>query len=175
MRKLNRVRPVLCVWDGEHFIPLPRFKRLCDQQFCVHEEYALIPSEERSMTSHRGYFAQVKEAWKNLSEEFDGRFPTPEHLRAWALVQTGYATEASYVLDSENEAKHLAVMLRRMSPLAVIRISDRVVQHFEAESQSVSAMRRERFEASKKAVLELVASMANTTERELRENAGRSA
>lgn len=175
MRKPNRVKPILAVWNGEHFIPLPRFKRLCDQQFEVSEEYALIPSEERSMTSHRGYFASVKEAWKNLAEEFDGRFPTAEHLRSWALVQTGYATEANYVMDSDKEAAQLAVMLRRLSPLAVIRVSENVVQHFEAESQSVSAMKKERFEASKKAVLDLVSSMARTTPAELRKNAGRSA
>lgn len=175
MKKPNRIRPVACIWTGEHFVPLPRFKRLCDQQFEVHEEYALIPSEERSISSHRGYFAQVKEAWENLDEEFDGRFPTPEHLRAWALVQTGYATEASYVMDSDKDAKQLAVTLRRLSPLAVIRVSEGVVTHWEAESQSVHAMKKERFEASKKAVLDLVAPMANTTERDLRKNAGRSA
>lgn len=175
MRKPNRIRPVECVWDGDHFIPLPRFKRLCDQQFVVHEEYALIPSEERSMTSHRGYFAQIHEAWKNLAEEFDGKFPSSESLRAWALVQTGYATETNYVMDSENDAKQLAVTLRRLSPLAVIRVSGNVVQHFEAESQSVPSMKKERFAESRKAVLELVSSMARTTPSELRKNAGRSA
>lgn len=175
MKKPNRIRAVQCVWTGEHFVPLPRFMRLCDQQFCVHEEYALIPSEERSMTSHRGYFAQVKEAWKNLAEEFDGRFPTAEHLRSWALVQTGYATESTFVMDNEAEAKNLAISLRRMSPMAVLRVSGNVVQHFEAESQSVHAMKKERFEASKKAVLDLVSSMARTTPTELRRNAGRSA
>jgi hypothetical protein len=175
VKKPNRIRPVECVWNGDHFIPLPRFKRLCDQQFVVHETYAIIPSEERSMTSHRGYFAQIHEAWKNLAEEFDGKFPSSEALRAWALVQTGYATEANYVMDSENDAKQLAVTLRRLSPLAVIRVSGNVVQHFEAESQSVRSMKKERFAESCKAVLELVSSMARTTPSELRKNAGRAA
>lgn len=175
MKKPNRIRPVLCTWDGEHFIPLPRFKRLCDQQFCVHEEYALIPSEERSMKSHNGYFASVAEAWKNLAEEFDGRFPSDTHLRSWALVQTGYATESNFVMDSSDEAMRLAASLRRKSPYSVIRVSGNVVQEFEPESQSIKAMKKERFEASKKAVLELVSSMARTTPAELRKNAGRSA
>jgi hypothetical protein len=174
MQKPNRIKPILCVWTGENFVPLPRFMRLCDQQFEVNEEYPLIPSEERSMNSHRGYFAQVKEAWKNLDEEFDGRFPTEEHLRSWALVQTGYATESNFILDSDKQALNLAVSLRRRSPLSVIRVSGNVVQCFDPESQSVHAMKRERFEASKKAVLELVSSMARTTPSELRKNAGRS-
>lgn len=175
MRKSNRIRAVACVWTGEHFVPLPRFKRLCDQQFEVHEEYALIPSEERSMSSHRGYFAQVKEAWKNLDEEFDGRFPSEEHLRSYALVKTGFATYSAFPCKSETTAIDLAISLRRRSPFSVIRVSGDVVECWDPESQSVKAMKKEKFEASKKAVLGLVASMANTTERDLRKNAGRSA
>ncbi len=181
MKKPLRIRPVVFIWTAEGtMVPLPRFKRLCDQQFAVHEEYPLIVSEERSMSSHRGYFAEVAEAWKNLAEEhtLDGhgnvRFPTPEHFRAWALVETGYCTETNYVMDSPKEARQLGITLRRLSPLAIIRISGNVVKHFEPESQAVAAMKKERFEAAKKAVTELVASMANTTPKELKKNAGRS-
>lgn len=174
-KKLQRIRPVGCIWDGQHFIPLPRFKRLCDQQFEVFEEYALIPSEERSMSSHRGYFAQLNEAFKNLAEEYANGYPSSEHLRSAALIECGYCTETDYVMDSPKDARQLGVALRRMSPLSIIRIRGNVVKHFEAESQSVAAMRKERFEASKRAVLEIVASMARTTPAELKKNAGRSA
>ncbi len=175
MKKPNRIRAVACVWTGEHFVPLPRFKRLCDQQFEVSEEYALIPSEERSMSSHRGYFASVKEAWKNLAEEFDDRFPTEEHLRSYALVKTGFATYSAFPCKDEESATDLAVSLRRRSPFSVIRVSGDVVECWDPESQSVKAMKKEKFEASKKAVLDLVSSMARTTPAELRKNAGRSA
>lgn len=175
IKRRRRPRPVACVWTGEHFVPLPRFKRLCDEQFEVHEEYPLIVSEERSMSHHRGYFASVREAWKNLAEEYGTRFPSPDHLRAWALVECGYATETDYVMDSAKDARKLALALRKMSPLAVIQISGNVVKHFEAESQSVPAMKKERFDASSRDVLQLVASMARTTPTELKKNAGRDA
>lgn len=127
------------------------------------------------MSSHRGYFAQVKEAWKNLSEEFDGQFPSAEYLRAWALVETGYATESKFVMDTAKDAKQLAIALRKTSPMAVIRVSGNVVMYWEAESQEVASMKKERFAASSKAVLELLSSMARTTPTELRKNAGRAA
>ena len=38
------------------------------------------------MSAHRGYFAQIKEAWDNLAEEYANGYPSPEHMRAAALV-----------------------------------------------------------------------------------------
>jgi hypothetical protein len=175
VKKPLRIRPVAFVWNGEHMIPLPRFKRLCDQQFDVNEEYALIVSEERSMARHRGYFAQVREAFDNLAEEYANGYPSPEHLRAAALVEAGYCTETNFVMDTPKDAKLLAITLRKLSPLAIIRISGNVVKHFEPESQSVAAMKKERFNASVKAVLEIVSSMARTTPAELKKNAGKAA
>jgi hypothetical protein len=175
MKKPLRIRPIACVWTGEHMVPLPRFKRLCDQQFEVNEEYPLIISEERNMSQHRGYFAAVKEGFDNLAEEYANGYPSPEHLRSAALVEAGYCTETSYVMDSPKDAKQLGIALRRLSPLAIIRISGNVVKHFEAESQSVREMKKPRFEASCRAVLEVIASMARTTPAELKKNAGRAA
>lgn len=174
-KRPHRPRPVVFVWTGEHMVPLPRFQQLCDRQFAVHEEYALVIMEERSQASHNHYFAALTEAWKNLAEEYAADFPTMESLRHWALVQTGYCTETSYATKDNAEAKKLAVSLRRASPYAVLQVRRDVVMHFEAESQSRPAMKKERFEASKADVLELVASMARTTPAALKKNAGRSA
>ena len=175
VKRPRRPRPILFVRVDNHMVPLPRFQRLFDEQFAINEEYPLMISEERSMSSHRGYFAQVKEAWDNLAEEYANGYPTPEHLRSAALIEAGYCTETSFVMDTPKDAKELGVALRRMSPLSIIRIRGNVVKHFEAESQSVPAMKKERFEASKKAVLEIVSGMSRTTPAELKKNAGRSA
>ena len=174
-KKVFRPRPVVCVWEGDVFRPLPRFQQLCDRQFAVHEEYPLMIVEERSQASHNHYFAAVAEAFNNLSEEWENRFPTSEHLRAWSLVQEGYCTENTYVCSTPAEARKLAATLRQLAPLSVISLKGNVVQHFVPESQSQMAMKKERFEASKAAVLARVASMARTTPAQLRNNAGRSA
>ena len=170
-----RPRPVLFVWDGDVMTPLPRFRQLCDKQFAVHEEYALSIVENRSQASHNHYFAAVADAFSNLAEEFNGQFPTPEHLRAWALVQCGYSTETDTVCDSPAEARKLGAVIRRYSPYAIMKISGNVLKIFEPESQSHAAMKKERFEASKADVLALVSGMARTTPAELKKNAGRSA
>lgn len=175
MKKLRRPRPILFVRIDNHMVPMPRFQRLFDEYFAVNEEYSLIISEERNMAQHRGYFAQVRDAWKTLAEEFDGRFPTPEHLRAHALVEAGYCFETDYVMDSPKEARKLAADLRRMNPYSIIRLSGNIVKHFEPESQSVPAMKKERFEASCRAVLDIVSAMSRTTPAQLRKNAGRAA
>jgi hypothetical protein len=177
-KKNQRSRPAVFVWDGDHMIPLPRFKLLCDRQFVVHEEYVLEPVVNRSMASHNHYFAALGDAWDNLAEEFDGKFPTPEHLRAHALVKTGWCTETDTVCDTPKEAKSLAALIRRLSPYAVIQISGNVVKVFEPVSQQMhgpNAMRKEAFEDSKNDVLNYVAGMTHSTPRELKKNAGRSA
>lgn len=176
MKKPQRIRPVVCVWteDGT-FVPLPRFRKLCDAQFDIHGEYPLIPSEERSMSQHRAYFAQVNECFKNLPHEYDGQYPSADHLRSWALVQTGYCSETDYPMDSEKAARRLAIDLRRMNPYSIIKVSGAVVKHFEPESQATRAMGKEKFEASCRAVLELLISMVGAKPAELRKNAGRAA
>lgn len=170
-----RPRPVVFVWTGDHMVPLPRFQRLCDQQFAVHEEYPLAIVENRNMASHNAYFAQLSTAFDNLAEEHAKRFLDAEALRSWALVQTGYCTEVDHVADGPAEARKLALTMRRYSPYAIIKVSGNVVKVFEPLSQSVAAMKKQPFEDSKRAVLELVASMARTTPAELKKNAGRSA
>lgn len=176
MKKPRRERAVVCVWTPEGtFVPLPRFRRLCDEQFAVHEEVPLIRFENRNMSQHRGYFAQVNECFKNLPHEYDGQYPSAEHLRSWALVQTGYCTETDYPMDSEKAARRLAIDLRRMNPYSIIKVSGAVVKHFEPESQATRSMGKEKFEASCRAVLELLISMVGAKPAELRKNAGRAA
>lgn len=174
-QKPFRPRPVVCVWDGDVMVPLPRFKQLCDRQFVVHEEYPLQIVENRSQASHNHYFAALEEGFANLNEKDAKRFPSAEHLRSWALVQSGYSTENDTVCDSPAEARKLAATIRRYSPYAIMKVSGNVLKIFEPESQSMAAMKKERFEASKNDVLNIVSAMARTTPAELKKNAGRSA
>lgn len=156
-------------------VPLPRFRRLCDQQFAVHEEYVLVILEERSHASHNHYFAAVKEGFDNLAEEWAVRFPSREHLRKWCLVQEGYCTMRDVACQDDNEALKLATVVRQLNEYAVIVVSGNVVKIFEPFSQSRPAMKKDEFEESKRKVLDRIASMSRTTASELNRNAGRSA
>jgi hypothetical protein len=175
MKKPLRVRPIAFVRVDNHLVPLPRFQRAFDEQYAVNEEYALIKSEERNMTRHRGYFAQVKEAFKNLDEAYANGYPSPDHLRADALIEAGYCSMDQFECKSHEEALRIARRFRREIPLARIRVREDLVIIYEAKSQSVASMGREEFDASCRKVLHIVASMARTTPAELKKNAGRSA
>jgi hypothetical protein len=172
---MARPRTVFCEWDGEVFRPRPSFMPYCNREFVVGETYPMAPVEERSRSSHDHYFAALTEAWRNLSEENAKHFPTAEHLRKWALVQCGYCTETNYVMLNQQEARKLAMGIRVRDEYAVIRVHGNVVQVWDAESQSMAAMKKDRFQLSKWEVLDLVASMARTTRGQLVRHAGRSA
>lgn len=173
-------RAVVFVWDGDHMIPLPRFRKMCDQMFAVHEEYPLAVLENRSMKSHNAYFAQIDEAWQNLPEDIAPRFPSPEHLRAQALVDTGWCDEETTIFDTPQDAQKFARAIREnqkrtRSPITIIRVKGNIVQEFRPMSQSTASMKKQPFEESKKAVLDYILGLIGTTARELRQNAGRSA
>lgn len=160
-------RPLYFTWDGDAMIPRERERRVCDDRFVVGAIYALAVQEDRSAASHRHYFASIREAWLNLNEADSARFPTPEHLRKYSLISTGYADERSIVCASKAEALRVASFIRPIDDFAVVVARDGVVKIFTAKSQSQRAMGKADFQASKDAVLSFVANMISVTVREL--------
>lgn len=164
--------PIPMQWDGEHFAPAsPRWAALCDQHFVVGQVYPLEVREERSPASHRGYFAAINEAHQNLSEEQTARWPTPDHLRRFALIKTGYADERSVVCPTEAVARRMAAFMRPLDSYAVIECAGCVVRAWTAKSQSMRAMDKATFQRSKTAVLEYAASLIGTTAERLSSHA----
>lgn len=170
-----RPRPIPFVWDGRSMVPLDRSRPLCDRQFRLGQEYSLIPHEPRSHATHAHFFAAVSDGWNNLREDDAKRFPSSEHLRRWALIKAGYADEHSIVCESERKARNMGALCRTLDEYAVITVRGNVLRVYTAQSQSHHAMDRETFQASKQAVLEIIAAMIQVTPKKLAENAGRSA
>lgn len=146
-------------WDGEAMIPLPRMAKACDREFVVGEQYRLEVHEERSAKSHSHYFACVGEAWKNLPENLAEHFPSPDHLRKFALIKRGFFDERSVVCATPQEAERVAAFVKPMDDYAVISASGAMVQVFTAKSQSVRAMGKREFQTSKDAVLEYLSAL----------------
>lgn len=167
--------PIRCLWDGEAFVPERRFGPLCDRHFIVGEAYPLVVQEQRSQASHSHYFAALHDAWANLPEHLAERFVTAEHLRRYALIKAGYRDERTIVAASKAEALRLAAFVRPMDEFAVVTVSEAVVTVYTAKSQSLRAMGRADFQASKDAVLGIVADMIGTAPATLRREAGRAA
>ena len=161
---------ILAEWDGDAFIPRSAFKKRCDEAFTVGERYRMEVIEERSQRSHSHYFACVHDAWLNLPEDQAERFPTAEHLRKWALIKSGFRDERSIVAASKAEAHRIAGFIRPMDEYAVAVVRDACILVYTAKSQSKRAMGAKTFQASKIAVLDILASMVGTTAQALAEN-----
>ena len=181
-------------------VPHPRYGNVVKRQFHDGEKYALAPVEERSMASHNQYFAALNDGFNNLPERVafemgkDGKFkfdeqghriprwPTAEHVRKWLLIESGWYEEKDFDFDSQSQAKRLGAFIRVEDVYA--RIGTRQVEDAQgrpiwkviirrARSQSLTAMGKEDFQASKKAVLDLVEAMIGVKPGSLMKEAGR--
>lgn len=140
-------------------VPLVRFRRLCDRQFVVHEQYQLIVHQPRSRESHNHYFACIQTAWENLPDEIAPNFLSPEHLRKWCLVRAGYADETVIECADKAAAKKLLKLWKRKDEYAVVVLRESVAKIYTAQSQRVAEMGKRKFEESKEAVLKVVSDL----------------
>lgn len=151
--------PLRYQWDGEAMKVLPRFQRQADRQFVVGEVYTLAADWERSRRSHNHYFACINHAWLNLPERIAPRFPSPEHLRKWDLISTGYADMRETVCDTPDAARRIAAFIRPMDAYAVVEVVGNAVRIWTAQSQSLQAMKKKTFQESKDAVLGILSDL----------------
>src|SRR5579862_9022343 len=162
-------------WDGEAMRPLPAFARLAAARYGKGKVVALAPAEARSSPSHRHYFACLRLAWINLPEAYAWRFPTEEHLRKYALIKAGFRDERSIVAASVAEARRIAAFIRPIDDYSIVTVEGCVIIQFTAKSQSLTAMGKQRFEASKEAVLGILSQMIGVDPERLGEAGRRSA
>ncbi len=173
---MKDLQPAVFVWLDNAMVPLASSLPLCIRQFTDGEEYRLTVEEERSVASHKHYFAAIHEAWQNLPEHLAERFPNAERLRHWALVKCGYAAEQSIVLETTRDAERFAEYVAEYrGDDTFVQRSGNVIKIWTAKSQSTRAMDKDEFQASKTAVLDLLSDMIGTSVTELKKNAGKAA
>lgn len=151
------IPPIPFRWDGEAMIP--RHPRRADKVFVVGQDYMLVELEERSQASHSHQFAWVKEAWKTLPENLADAYPTPDHLRRRALIKAGYYHETLIDAGSNAAALRVASFARGEDQFAYVVVRGPLVVVRKAESQAMRAMGKERFQASKQAILEVISGL----------------
>lgn len=157
---------IAAMWDGEHFAPLGRYRKVCDQDFVVGQVYTLETVLERSGNTHRHFFARVHDLWLTLPEGVAERFPSSEHLRKFALIKAGYADQRSVVCANEHEAWKVASFVAPIDSYAVVEVTQNIVTIYSAQSQSLKAMDAKRFQQSKTAVLDIISDMLGVTRTE---------
>jgi hypothetical protein len=152
-------------WNGEAMIPL--HPRRADKTFVVGQRYSLVQYEERSSASHNHEFAWLKESWLSLPEHLADKFPSPEHLRKFALIRAGYSDSHTITCRSKAEATRVAAFIRPIDEFAVVVVQGTTVTRFTAKSQSKRAMGAKEFYESKERIMEVVARMLNVEPQEL--------
>jgi hypothetical protein len=159
------IHPMLFDWNGESMVP--RHPRRADKEFVVGECYSLIQQEERSAASHRHEFAWLKESWLSLPEHLADKFPSPEHLRKFALIRAGYSDSHTITCRSKAEATRVAAFIRPIDEFAVVIVQGTTVTRYTAKSQSKRAMGAKEFYESKERIMEVVARMIGVKPQEL--------
>jgi len=172
---MTNLPPIHCTWTGEAWEPLKRHHNICNAELVVGQVYPLILHEDRSDASHKHEFAWLREAWLNLPEHLADQFPSPEHLRKRALIDSGFCNQEIIDAGSNASAIRVASLVRSMDDFALVIVRGPAVVIRRAKSQSRRAMDRTEFQASKTAVMETVAAMLSVTPDDLKRNAGRAA
>jgi len=151
--------PIPCTWTGAAFMPINRQHNLANAHYGVGEVVLLAPVEERSHASHAHEFAWLKEAWLSLPENLADEFPTPEHLRKRALIMAGFHDETVIDAGTNAAALRVASHLRKKDEFAAVVVRGPIVVERVAKSQSRRMMKKAEFQASKTAIMEVVAQM----------------
>lgn len=157
--------PLVVHWDGEAMVPIGRFKAQADRDLVVGEKYIICEYKDRSGASHRHYFAMLREYWQNLHEDFQNApwAKTPEHLRAYALIKTGWCKTNTAVFDNEMDAQKslqiaswVAGTFTSTFTLSYVTLTDDgtyILTSAAPLSQSYRAMGKDKFQKSKDDVL----------------------
>ena len=164
--------PIRFAWDGEHMVPATRYwAREADKRYVVGETYTMDEIFVRSHATHAHYFACIKSAWDSLPDAMRPQFPSPEHLRKYALIRTGYCTQMQHPCKSAAEAERLATIIKPYDTYQVVLIDPEtptVVTVYHALSQDHRSMHKARFQESKEAVLNWIGDLIGADPTELR-------
>lgn len=162
-------------WTGENFTPLGRSRKDCDAELVVGQIYRIEIVEQRSEAAHNHQFAWLTEAWRNLPEDLADMYPSPDHLRKRALIQAGFFNETVIDVGNRAGAMRVAAAWRAKDDFAFVAVRGVIVVVREAKSQARGKMDKKEFQASKTAIMEIIAEMIGVTPGQLEQNTGKAA
>ena len=155
--------PILCRWTDCAFHPVGDYHlRAAGAAYEEGGLFRMAPVEDRSTATHNHQFAWISEAWKSLPDHYAGEpwSVTPETLRKYALIRTGFCSTQIYACGSKAEARRWAANLRgAIHEFCIVVPKEMTVQVFTAKSQSRRAMDKAEFQASKEAILDFIADL----------------
>ena len=150
-------------WRAEDGCLVAKWPKLAASRFVDGQDYLMAEVEHRSDKTHKHEFAWLREAWLNLPENLADEYPSPEHLRKRALIMAGFYHEVILDVGSHAAALRVAHFAKGEDEFAVAVVRGGVVVVRKAKSQSKRTMQKGEFQASKSAILEIIAGMIGVT------------
>lgn len=168
--------PIPVIWKDGALVPATSYQlKRCAEHFQDGARYFVAEHKERSGAWHRAYFAQVNEAHTNLPEGMDADFPTPDHLRKFALIKCGYHHKVAHRFSSEGDATKAAIFARSDDDFSVVTVEGCMVTRYTAKSQDYRHMDKHEFRQSAEAVLAYVWDLVGVTPEQGEKETGRAA
>lgn len=168
------IPPIAWRYEGDG-VCVASHKGVAERHLTKGDRYIFVEHALRSQASHNHEFAWLAEAWKNLPERLAEQYPSPEHLRKRALIETGFYLQTQMDVGTNAAALRAAAFLQADDVLCVAVVRGSIVIKRVAESQSQRAMGGKRFGESKAAILEWVAALIEVTPQQLVDNTARAA
>ncbi len=151
----------LMTWRGNAFYPSRGLLLAMQERYETGKAYVVDIKETRSASSHRHFFAQLKDLWQSMPEAISLQFPTVEHLRASALIATGWYDETQFHMANNDEAMKLASYQKAEDTMKAVAVNGNVVVVRSPKSQSMKTMGRKDFQKSKDDVLAYADDLVN--------------
>lgn len=143
-------RPASMLLNGEEWVRKADYDKVA----------GALREKERSGQAHRHQFAAIYDLWENLPAKYASApyGASAEAFRKHGLIETGFCTVTTADCESHTAALAAAPLIadlaRRAHGYALTVVRGPLVVCSVPESQSYKAMGKERFQASKNAVLE---------------------
>ena len=163
--------PIPMRWTGKSFACHPAHIERANRQYTVGEIYRVTNEEERSDVSHNHEFAFVNEAWKTLPDNLLDIYPSPAHLRKRALIDAGYYDEQIIDVGTNAGAERVARAIRAMpgEDFSYVVFRGCLVVIRRPKSQSKRAMGKAQFQASKTAIMGVIANLLGVETQQLQQ------
>jgi hypothetical protein len=150
---------------------IPTRPEAARQAYELGRHYWLDEVDERSWISHAHEFAFVAQAWDNLPQPLQDKFPTPEHLRKAALIATGWHREVVIDAGSKAAAQRVAGYVLGRDEFAQVIVRGATVIVRTARSQRMRGhdrMNKDEFQRSKDAILGWISQLIGVSAEDLK-------
>lgn len=150
MGRMGSHRPETLFYDGQEWVPKSWADTLADK----------LKEKQRSQQSHNHQFAEIADCFANLPMHHAGApyAASADAFRKHGLIVTGFCDVDTVAFETPDQAKAAAPFISRLARLAhgyaVTVARGNFVVCSTPHSQSYKAMGKEKFHASKAAVLD---------------------